>query len=282
MSGVEPKTTVLSGENVADEHICCAIGNDAVNAARAERKREWLRRNFAHGHTFRKIDVRGKVFIEYMPAEYAWFPVEAPGYAFIQCFWVSGRYKGQGLGARLLEECEAHARDGLGKAGPMNGLVAITSHKKRPFMLDKQFLLKYGFAVVDTAEPYFELVAKRFDGPAQGAEAANGAGSAAAAGADGPRFLDTARSATIPGATGLDFFYTDSCPFNHDFVDELAGIARAEGMETRVHFVESIDEARRLPSAWGIYSLFYNGRFVEHDITPPKKFPALLERLRTE
>ncbi len=265
----------------------------AVNASRAERKRAWLKKNFGHGHTFRKIDVRGKVFIEYMPAEYAWFPIEAPGYAFIQCFWVSGRYKGQGLGARLLEECEAHAREGLGEMGPMRGLVAITSNKKRPFMLDKRFLVKYGFESVDNAKPYFELVAKRFDaspvsgpvpGPVSGvAVDASGQPRVAASATHGvPRFLDPAREATIADAKGLDFFYTDSCPFNHDFVNELAEIARRQGVDTRVHVVDTIEGARHLPSVWGIYSLFYNGRFVAHDITPPKKFPALLETLRRQ
>jgi GNAT superfamily N-acetyltransferase len=251
----EYSIVTLSGENIANEHICCAIGNDKTNAARAERKKEWLRHRFSEGHTFKKVNVRGKVFIEYVPAEYAWFPIRAAGYTFIQCFWVSGRYKGQGLGGRLLAECESDVSGS-------HGLVAITSPKKRPFMVDKKFYLKHGFEVCDTAEPYFELVAKRYN-----------------ADAPSPTFLDSVREASIPGATGLDFFYSDTCPFNHDFVEELAGIARERGLPVRIHRVDSLEAAKALPTPWGIYSLFCNGKFVAHDITSPKKFPALLDSL---
>lgn len=248
----------LNNENVAQEHICCAIGNDKINAARAQRKREWLRHRFPDGHVFKKINVRGKVFIEYVPAEKAWFPILADGYVFIQCFWVSGRYKGQGLGRALFEEC-------LKDAEGTNGLVAITSPKKKPFMVDKKFYTKHGFEVSDSAAPYFELVVRRLSDDAPP-----------------PRFADCAREARIPGAEGLDFFYTDNCPFNHDFVSELADIARERDFEVRVHSVASLEEAKSLPTPWGIYSLFYNGEFVAHDITPPKKFPALLQKLASQ
>jgi GNAT superfamily N-acetyltransferase len=254
----EYRTITLNADNVADEHICCAIGNDAVNAARADQKREWLRHQFPHGHIFKKIDVRGKVFIEYVPAERAWAPIEATGYTFIQCFWVSGRFKGQGLGRRLLEECEADVTD-------TNGLVAITSPKKKPFMVEKKFYLAHGFELCDQAEPYFELVVKRFEGDAPL-----------------PTFRDQVREPELPGATGLDFFYSDTCPFNGDFVAELADIGRERGLEVRIHKTSNAEEAQSLPAAWGIYSLFYNGKFVAHDITPPKKFPALLDQLAAE
>jgi len=75
----------LSLENIDNEHICCAIGNDAVNKRRAEEKKDWLRERFKQGHRFKKADLRGKVFIEYCPAEIALFPIEAEGYMFIQC-----------------------------------------------------------------------------------------------------------------------------------------------------------------------------------------------------
>ena len=47
-----------------------------------------------------------KFFIEYVPAEYAWLPVTAPNYLMINCFWVSGQYKGQGHGYNLLQFCD--------------------------------------------------------------------------------------------------------------------------------------------------------------------------------
>lgn len=51
---------------------------------------------FDDGLTFIKSVERGKCFIEYIPAENAWVPIVAPGYMYIDCFWVSGSFKGHG------------------------------------------------------------------------------------------------------------------------------------------------------------------------------------------
>ena len=43
---------------------------------------------------------RGKCFIEYIPGENAWVPIEAEGYLYINCLWVSGSLKGHGTAHR--------------------------------------------------------------------------------------------------------------------------------------------------------------------------------------
>jgi len=58
----------LNAENLTDEHICCAIGNDNTSQAMALQKKEWLKQQFRNGFVFKKVNVRGKVFIEYVPA----------------------------------------------------------------------------------------------------------------------------------------------------------------------------------------------------------------------
>ena len=98
------KIISLDEQNLAQEDICCALA-DKKNQAGVSLKKDWLKCRFQEGLKFKKFNVRGKVFIEYLPAEKAWKPVHAPGYMFIDCLWVAGSYKGQGLGTRLLEEC---------------------------------------------------------------------------------------------------------------------------------------------------------------------------------
>ena len=69
-----------------------------------ESKKEWLKKEFANGYAFLGgLMHEPKFFIEYVPAEYAWLPVTAPNYLMINCFWVSGQYKGQGHGYNLLQ-----------------------------------------------------------------------------------------------------------------------------------------------------------------------------------
>ncbi|MDR0453992.1 MAG: hypothetical protein LBH05_04180 [Deferribacteraceae bacterium] len=93
----------VTKENLEQEHICCAISNN--KDCQVSAKKSWLRERFADGLIFKKCDVRGKCFIEYVPAEKAWCPIEAESYMFINCFWVSGQFKGHGYSNLLLEEC---------------------------------------------------------------------------------------------------------------------------------------------------------------------------------
>jgi len=90
------KIITIDKTNIEKEHICCAIGNDKVNQSRAETKKEWLKGRFDEGLVFKRLDQRGKVFIEYMPIENVWKPVVGKNYMFINCLWVSGQFKGQG------------------------------------------------------------------------------------------------------------------------------------------------------------------------------------------
>ena len=90
---METKYITLTKENIDTEHICCAF-SDKKCLKGYEMKKAWLKKEFDNGYIFRRLDARAKVFIEYVPAEKAWIPVDASNYLMINCFWVSGQYKG--------------------------------------------------------------------------------------------------------------------------------------------------------------------------------------------
>ena len=73
----------ITKENIDKEHICCAMSGKQSVA-----KKEWLRQRFDDGLVFYRSEERGKCFIEYIPAENAWVPIEADGYLYIDCLWV--------------------------------------------------------------------------------------------------------------------------------------------------------------------------------------------------
>ena len=98
---METNYITLTKENIADEHICCAFSDKKCKES-YDLKKEWLKREFDNGYVFRRIDARAKVFIEYGPAEKGWAPIDAANYLLINCFWVSGQYKGQGYAKELL------------------------------------------------------------------------------------------------------------------------------------------------------------------------------------
>ena len=90
----------ITKENIDKEHICCAMSGKQSLA-----KKEWLKQRFEEGLVFYRSAERGKCFIEYIPAENAWVPIEAAGWLYINCLWVSGSLKGHGYSSELLEEC---------------------------------------------------------------------------------------------------------------------------------------------------------------------------------
>ncbi len=146
----------ITKDNLEQEHICCAISNNKDCQVAA--KKAWLAERFADGLVFKKGDVRGKCFIEYIPAEKAWAPVNADGYMYIDCFWVSGQFKGHGYSNLLLDECIKDSKNN-GK----HGLVILSSKKKIPYLADPKYLSYKGFMAADTAEPYYVLMYLPFD-----------------------------------------------------------------------------------------------------------------------
>jgi len=241
----------VTKENLEQEHICCAISNN--KDCQVSAKKAWLTDRFADGLVFKKGDVRGKCFIEYIPAEMAWRPIEADGYMYIDCLWVSGQFKGQGYSNLLLEECIEDSKE-KGK----NGLVILSSKKKIPYLADPKFLLYKGFAVADTAEPYYGLMYLPF-----------------CENTSKPRFKESVKTPKID-KQGFVLYYAHQCPFTAKYVPLIETVAKAKGVEFTAIRFETTEQAQNAPAPFTSYSLFYNGEFMTHEILSDKKFEKIL------
>ena len=241
----------LTHDNIEQEHICCAIANN--KDVQVMSKKNWLKERLDEGLVFLKCDVRGKCFIEYIPAEYAWAPIEAKDYMYVDCLWVSGQFKGHGYSNLLLGQCIEDSKE-KGK----KGLVILSSKKKMGFLSDPKYLKYKGFETVDTADPYFELMYLPFDESAEK-----------------PCFRNTVQShEKMP--KGFALYYTNQCPFTAKYVPLIENMAQARGVELHVVHIQSGEEARNAPSPFTTFSLFYNGELVTHEILSEKKFEKIL------
>ena len=106
---MEPSFITLTPENLAQEHLCCIIRSKKPHPG-VEAKRRWLAERIPEGHVFRKLDVKGTVFIEYVPLETAWVPVVGDNYLYIYCLWVLGEFRGKGYARALMQSCIDDAR----------------------------------------------------------------------------------------------------------------------------------------------------------------------------
>ncbi len=247
------KIVSVTPDNISEEHICCGFSDKKCREGYLLKK-ELIKNRYQEGFRFKKFNIRGKVFIEFVPAEYAWNPVSAPGYMFINCFWVSGKYKGQGYGKRLLQECIDESKD-------KNGLVAIVGDKKRPFLSDKKFLLKQEFEICDICQPYFELVVKKFK-----------------SNATAPSFLKSTGQTILPDyPDGFVFFYSNQCTFTENYVQFLKEMAESHSIPVKIVKLNSLKAAQEAPVPFTIFSIFFNGKFVTHEILSPKRFEKFIE-----
>jgi thiol-disulfide isomerase/thioredoxin len=242
----------INKDNIHKEHICCSL-SDKKEESGVQLKKEWLYCRFAEGLKFKRLNERGKVFIEYLPAENAWIPIDANGYMVINCHWVAGKFKGQGWGKKLLEECEKDAQG-------MNGIVVISSTKKKPYLSDRNFLLKNGFEVCDTAAPYFELLVKKFNNSSPL-----------------PIFCKNAKKLTVNTDLGLDIYYTAQCPFAINYTQEALLLSKSSPIPIRIHPITSKEDAQNHTCPVTSYSVFFNGKFITHEILTQAKILKLLE-----
>lgn len=235
-------------DNIEHEHICCAI-SEKKGETGISSKKAWLKERFKDGLILKKLDVRGKVFIEYIPAEKAWCPIEADDYMHINCFWVSGQYKGQGFANQLLEQCIADA----GSKRKL-GLTVLSSPKKMPFLSEPKYLKYKGFMVADTAKPYYELLYLPF-----------------AENAPVPKFKAHARQAKID-EKGIVLYYSNQCPHAEKYAHIIKEIAGQRGTAVKLNKIETKEQAQNASSPFTTYSFYHEGEFVTNEILSEKKF----------
>lgn len=225
----------LTLDNLEHEHLCCAIA-DKKHQCGVATKKQWLKDRLVEGHVFRKLDVKGKVFIEYAPLETAWVPVCGENFLYIYCLWVSGSYKGKGYGKSLLEYCINDA-----KAQGKSGVCVLSSKKKKPFLTEKKLMTKFGFQVVDTLSDEYELLSLSFNG-------------------ENPSFNDTVRQMRI-NQKELTIFYGMQCPFIPNCIEQVKTYCDNNRIPLNLIAIDSLQKAKELPCIFNNWAFFYNGKF---------------------
>jgi len=233
----------------------CGIGciRDPANLGFG-RKVKWLRKRFAEGLRillFRDEREKPLAFLEYVPGEFAWRPVDAQGWLFIHCLWVfsAGQQIG-GLSGRLIRACVEEAE----RAGS-TGVAAMVSDGT--WMAGKEIFLKNGFKKIAERDR-FELVVHRLR---EGAE---------------PRFRDI--DGNSGKSRGLHIVYADQCPMLWKSVDDLSQMAAEYGLNLRVKVLKTAREAQNAPSYYGAFSLLWNGRLLSDHYVSKGRFKNILRK----
>ena len=241
----------LNEKNIDKEHICCAIG-DPKHQIGVDKKKEWIKSKLKDGHVFRKLNARGKIFIEYEPIETAWVPVIGNNYMYIYCLWVAGSFKGKGIGRELLEYAINDAKD-----KGMSGICTLVSKKKKPFIGDKKFYEHFGFIVVDTINDY-ELMVLSFNDN------------------EVPKFSNSARKMEIDSEE-FTIYYSNECPYVEYEVKELSDYAKENNIKLKFIKIDSLEKAKNTPCVFNNWANFYKGKFISNTILNANALEKLLK-----
>ncbi len=249
---MEPTYINLTADNLAHEHLCCIIRTQKPHPG-VEAKRQWLAERLGEGHVFRKLNVKGTVFIEYAPLETAWVPVVGENYLYLYCLWVDGEYKGKGHAKALMEYCLADARQS-GKSG----VCMLGATKQKAWLSNQAFAKKYGFEVVDTTASGYELLALSFDGKM-------------------PAFAPSAKVGRI-NETELTIFYDMQCPFIAQRIDQIRTYCEGNGVPHTLIQVDSLARAKALPCVFNNWAVFCHGEFVTVNLLGVDQVKKLVAR----
>lgn len=214
-----------------------------------QKKLSWLKERYKEGLRTKVLYSEKDGLIgstEYMPGEYTWRAIQAPGYLVIQCLFILKRaYKGQGLGTRMVMAFEKDAKE----AG-MHGVAVVTSRKT--WMAKKDLFLKLGYDLIEEAPPHYELLVKRFQSDAPL-----------------PSFTGKWKEKLKEFSDGLTILYANQCPYVAKAMNEIPPVARKEfGVEPRIVQLKSAEDVRNSPNPFGVFSIILNGELVaDHPIS---------------
>jgi len=259
MQGI--KIIDTNADNIGKYGVC---GYKDIKRPGYAEKIGWLKDRFQEGMKIKTLysDTDGtQGMIEYIPGQRCWRPVQASGYMFIHCVFVGFKraYKGKGYALLLLDECLKDAKE-----GNMHGVAVVT--RKGSFMAGKEFFIKNGFEVADTAPPDFELLVKKFAKTAPSLPS--------------PKFKGDWERRLSQYGKGLVIIRADQCPYTVKNVDEIAQTAqKVYGLKPKIINLKNYSEAQNSPCPFGTFCIIYNGKAIAHHPISNTRFTNIMEKI---
>ncbi len=191
-------------------------------------------------------------FIEYVPAKYAWRPIDADRYMFIHCIYIySKKERGKGYGALLIEDAEETA-----KAMGLDGVCVMTS--QGGWMADKSLFEKNGFEQIEVKER-FELLTKTWKDNIHP-----------------PKMIDW--HSQQKKYQGWHLSYSDQCPWNDKSAEAILNVANDYSIDLKVTKISSVEEAKAAPSGFGVFNLLRDGRLLEDHYISHTRFRNIVKK----
>jgi len=191
-------------------------------------------------------------FIEYVPAKYAWRPIDADNYMFIHCTYIySKKERNKGYGSMLIEDAETEA-----KAQGMDGVCVLTS--QGGWLANKTLFENNGFKQIETKDR-FELLEKTWNNNTTK-----------------PRLHDW--HSQQKKYKGWHLSYADQCPWSEKSVAAILNVAMDYGIDLKISKINTVKEAKMAPSGFGVFNLLRDGKLLEDHYLSATRFKNILKK----
>ena len=237
-------------DNIHEIGVFC--GKEEKFTSGRSQKIAWLKKRFEDGLMMKiAVDDDGVQtgMIEYLPGEYAWRTIHAPGYTVIHCLQVFRSQTRKGYGKALLHAC-------LNDAALTNGVVILTSNK--PWVNDKKFFLKNGFRQIEKAPPYFELLVNPFKDVVL------------------PTFHTGWENRAAHYGQGITVLYSHQCPIIASAINNIQEAAKTCKKDLQCIQVDDYQSAQNAPSPYATFMILKDGKFLTHRIYDTASYVSLI------
>ncbi len=248
---MEVKIVEVDLQNLEIEGIFCIKDKKSIGY---KQKLSWYQSEYEKGlRIFIAKDSNAKQigFIEAIPAEFAWRPIHATDFMFIQCLVIfSKEFRGQNIASELIKAVEDYSR-----ASKKKGICVLSSNG--PWMANSNIFQKNGFTHIESKDR-FDLNVKYFN------EAKSEA-----------KILDfIAKQKDYPN---WHLLYSDQCPWHDKSARDLMAYANEIGIKLEVTKIDYL-EAQNGPSGFGTFSLLYNGKLLADHYISKTRFISIVKK----
>ncbi len=246
------KLIEVTPDNAVKETFFC-IKNTKVQGFKD--KESWFKKRQEEGLKLKILktdDDKMIGFIEYVPAINAWRPIDADTFMFIHCIYIySKKERHKGYGGLLLADAEKEAKT-LG----MDGLCVMTSAEG--WLANKTIFEANGFVQIEEKDR-FQLLAKTWTTEAKT-----------------PRLHDW--HSQQQHYKGWHLSYADQCPWHVKSAEAILNLAMDFGIDLNITKINSVDEAKKAPSGFGVFNLLRDGRLLEDHYISQTRFRNILKK----
>jgi N-acetylglutamate synthase-like GNAT family acetyltransferase len=242
-------------ENISKYAIC---GYSDIKNSGYEKKVEWIKKELKNGLKYKFLvnnEDKAVGGIEYTPGEFAYKPVNAKDFMFINCISIIKKdYKQKGYGNLLLKECIEDA-----KIKKMNGVAVIA--RKEGWMPGEKLFVKNGFKIVDKKKPDFMLLSIKFNDEIKN-----------------PSFKDNSKHLENY-KEGIFIFKSDQCPYLDKSVSEMVKhLKKNYNIEPKLITINDSKAAQDLPAVFGTFCVIVNGKVVTENPISKTRLDNILKK----